>query len=231
VRKQSWRTRPKWQWACAGIALLVLVIAARQFALLTWIETFRAWTAQLGIAGIFIYGAALAILATAMVPCLPLTILAGYTFGMFGGLVAVLFGISLGAAFGFLFARYVARGAVARRIEHNPRFCAIDAAIAKDGWKIVGLLRMCPAPFGLTNYLYGLTAIGFWHYMLATLVGMLPGNALFVYLGAFGKRTIDGPPHPLEYVLGVIALGALVAVTLYLRRIAQRTAGAEFESR
>jgi len=229
--RHRWRSRPGWHWAALALALLVIVIALRQLPLLSWTEAFRAWTAQLGFAGIFIYGAALALLATAMVPCLPLTILAGYTFGVWGGLAAVLFGISLGAAFGFLFARYVARGTVARRIEGNPRFRAIDAAIAKDGWKIVGLLRMCPAPFGLTNYLYGLTAIGFWHYMLATLLGMLPGNALFVYLGAFGKRTIDGPPHPLEYVLGILALGALLAVTFYLRRIAQRAVGEVFESR
>jgi uncharacterized membrane protein YdjX (TVP38/TMEM64 family) len=141
---------------------------------------------------------------------------------MGGGLVAVYTGIAISAAFGFLFARYVARGAVAQQVENNPRFKAIDGAIAKEGWKIVGLLRMCPVPLGLTNYLYGLTAIPFWRYMAASLVGLLPPNLLLVYLGAFGKRTIEGPRDPLEYALGGLALVALICVVVVLRRIAVR---------
>jgi uncharacterized membrane protein YdjX (TVP38/TMEM64 family) len=58
-------------------------------------------------------------------------------------------------------------------MERYPRFHAMDHAIAQEGWKIVSLLRMCPVPFGITNYLYGLTAIPFWHYMAATMIGML----------------------------------------------------------
>ena len=58
--------------------------------------------------------------------------------------------------------------------------------------------------------------------MAATMVGMLPGNIMFVYLGAFGKRTAEGPRDPLEYLLGGLALVALVGVTIILRRIALR---------
>lgn len=126
-------------------------------------------------------------------PSIPFTIVAGFAFGMGKGVLSIMFGIMIGAALGFLFARYGARGAIAQKIAANPRFNTIDRAIAKDGWKIVGLLRMCPVPFGITNYLYGLTAIEFWRYMGATLVGMLPGCVAFVYVGAFGKDTLDGP--------------------------------------
>lgn len=213
---------PIWKWVAVGAGVLALFIAARFFPLLEWIESFRVWAAQFGVLGIFIYGAGFALVTIFLLPCLPLTLLAGFTFGLVGGLTAVMFGIMLSAAWGFLFARYAARETVARQMEHYPRFHAMDRAIAKEGWKIVSLLRMCPVPFGITNYLYGLTAIPFWPYMAATFGGMLPGNIMYVYLGVIGKRTAEGPRDPLEFVVGGLALAALVAVTLMLRRMAKR---------
>lgn len=220
--KRPPRSTQIWKWIGLGVAVLALFLAARFLPLLEWMETFRLWSKGFGVAGIFIYGGVFALVSIFLLPCLPLTLLAGFTFGLAGGLIAVMFGITLASAFGFLFARYAARGAVARQMEHYPRFHAMDRAIAKDGWKIVGLLRMCPVPFGVTNYLYGLTAITFWPYMGATLAGMLPGNIMYVYLGALGKRTTEGPRDPVEYVIGGLAVAALVMVTIILRRIAQR---------
>lgn len=220
------RSRQMWQLAALGLFMVAALLVARQFPVLQWIETFRLWAAQFGLLGIFMYGTVFGLATILMLPCLPLTILAGFTFGMGGGMVAVYTGIAISAAFGFLFARYVARGAVAEQIERHPRFKAIDRAIAREGWKIVGLLRMCPVPLGLTNYLYGLTAIPFWRYMAASLAGLLPPNLLLVYLGAFGKRTLDGPRDPLEYALGGLALVALIGVVVVLRRIAVRATSA-----
>ena len=220
------RSRQMWQLAALGVVMVIALLVARQFPVLQWVESFRLWAVQFGILGIFMYGAVIGVMTMLMLPCLPLTILAGFTFGMGGGLVAVYTGIAISAAGGFLFGRYVARGAVAEQIERHPRFKAIDSAIAKEGWKIVGLLRMCPVPLGITNYLYGLTAIPFWRYMAASLVGLLPPNLLLVYLGAFGKRTIEGPRDPLEYALGGLALVALVGVVIVLRRIAVRATSA-----
>ncbi|MBA3273541.1 MAG: TVP38/TMEM64 family protein [Chthoniobacterales bacterium] len=211
--------------ALAGLFLIGLIVAAKYFPILDWIKAFGVWSQQFGFAGAVIYGIVFGVSAIFMVPCLPLTLLAGFTFGLARGLFAVVLGIAIGAAGGFLIARYLARDTVAQKVGQNARFAAIDGAIAKDGWKIVGLLRMLPVPFGVTNYLYGLTAIEFWRYMAASLVGMLPANILFVYLGAFGKRSIDGPRHPLEYVMGGLMVAALVAVIVVLRKIAQRAAG------
>ena len=201
------------------MAMLAAIVV---FPVLDWVKAFGEWSAQLGFAGAVVYGVVFGIAAILMVPCMPLTIFAGFAFGMFSGLLAVLIGIAIGSAFGFLFARYVARDVVSQKLAQNARFRAMDAAIAKEGWKIVGLLRLCPVPFGITNYLYGLTAIRFWPYMAATMIGLLPPNIAFVYLGAFGKRTLDGPRHPLEFVLGGLALVALLGVMIILRRIAQR---------
>jgi uncharacterized membrane protein YdjX (TVP38/TMEM64 family) len=224
------RSPATWKLLVVAAVLIALLIAAREFPIIEWVKSFATWAREFGLGGALIYGVVFGVVSILMAPCLPLTIIAGFTFGWAHGVIAVMLGIAIGAAFGFLFARYAARGAIADKIARNPRFNAIDQAIAKDGWKIVGLLRMCPVPFGITNYLYGLTAIDFWRYMAATIVGMLPATICFVYLGAFGKETLDGPRHPVQYVLGGLTLAAMIAVVFILGRIARRSAGVDFKA-
>ncbi|MBA2431250.1 MAG: TVP38/TMEM64 family protein [Chthoniobacterales bacterium] len=222
---------PVTRWGAVALFLIAAVVAARVLPLMDWINAFREWSAQLGPAGPLIYGVVFGAAAILMLPCLPLTIVAGFTFGWAGGTLAVMLGIAIGSAFGFLAVRLSARGAVAKRLERHPRFKAIDHAIAQEGWKIVGLLRMCPVPFGITNYLYGLTAIDFPRYMVATMGGMLPGTVMFVYLGAFGQKTLEGPRHPLEWVMGGLTLLAMFGVVILLRNIAKRATAAHFQEK
>jgi uncharacterized membrane protein YdjX (TVP38/TMEM64 family) len=41
------------------------------------------------------------------------------------------------------------------------------------------------------NYFYGLTAVKFWPYVLASWIGMMPGAFLYVYIGAAGKAAVS----------------------------------------
>src|SRR6185503_6399832 len=132
-------------------------------------------------------------------------------------------GATLGACAAFLVARYLARGAVERRLVDYPRFAAIDRAVAREGRKIVFLLRLSPIfPFSLLNYALGLTRVRFADYAVASL-GMLPGTLLYVYYGkvlgdvaqvAAGAELGNQAPRDAAYwtVLG-LGLLATVAVT------------------
>jgi uncharacterized membrane protein YdjX (TVP38/TMEM64 family) len=229
LMKEALRSAATWKWVLVGFVLISVVLAARLFPLLDWTKAFAQWAGQLGLVGALLYGVVFGLISMLMLPSLPFTIIAGFAFGMANGTISIMVGITIGAALGFLFARYAARGVVAQKISAHPRFSVIDRAIASDGWKIVGLLRLCPVPFGISNYLYGLTGIEFWRYMGATWAGMLPGVVAFVYLGAFGKQTLDGGRNPVQYVLGGLTVVALIAVTWMLGRIARRAAGQDFE--
>lgn len=69
--------------------------------------------------------------------------------------------------------------------EQNPKFKAIDRAIADEGLKMVVLLRLSPLlPLSLSNYLYGLTSLELRPYVLGSWLGMLPGTFLYVQTGA-----------------------------------------------
>ena len=93
------------------------------------------------------------------------------------------FGASLGSIGAFLVSRYLARGAVERRIAGEPRFAAIDRAVQREGLKITFLLRLTPVvPFVLLNYALGLTRVRLVDYAVAC-IGMLPATLLYVYYG------------------------------------------------
>jgi uncharacterized membrane protein YdjX (TVP38/TMEM64 family) len=60
----------------------------------------------------------------------------------------------------------------------NRRFAAVDAAIGRDSFRVVTLLRLSPLlPLAASNYLYGLTSVPLVPYVLGSWLGMLPGES------------------------------------------------------
>ena len=156
-----------------------------------------------------------------------LTLGAGAVWGVVGGVPVVSVASTLGATAAFLVGRYFARDSVARRIEGNERFRAIDEAVAREGWKIVGLTRLSPVfPFNLLNYAFGLTRVSLRDYFFASWIGMLPGTVMYVYLGSLaGSLAALGAGQstrtPAQWALYGVGLAATVAVTVYVTRIAR----------
>ena len=168
------------------------------------------------------------VLATVLfVPGLILTMGAGLIFGVIKGSIVVSISATLGATAAFLVGRYVARDWVAKKIEGNARFKAIDDAVAREGWKIVGLTRLSPAfPFVLLNYAYGLTRVSLRDYFFASWIGMMPGTVMYVYIGSLAGdlATLGAGPRtttPAEWALRIVGLLATVAVTVYVTRVAR----------
>ncbi len=158
-----------------------------------------------------------------------LTLGAGAVYGVFQGTILVSFSSILGATGAFLVGRYFARGFVERKIQNNPKFKAVDEAVAREGWKIVGLTRLSPIfPFNLLNYAYGVTKVRLKDYFFASWIGMLPGTVLYVYIGslagdlaslAAGKPQTDAK---LQWTVRIIGFIATLAVTLLITKIARK---------
>ncbi|MBI5771202.1 MAG: TVP38/TMEM64 family protein [Verrucomicrobia bacterium] len=153
-----------------------------------------------------------------------LTLGAGAVFGVALGSVYVSLASTLGATAAFLVGRYLARAWVAKKIEGNVTFAAIDRAVAAEGWKIVGLTRLSPVfPFALLNYAFGVTRVSLRDYVLASWIGMMPGTVMYVYLGSLARvGTAGGTKSPAELALYGVGLLATLAVTVFVTRIARR---------
>lgn len=212
------------RWIAFGVLAVGLFVAWRLLPVKDWLRDFQDWISGLGPIGGVLYGLAYIAAALLFVPGAILTLGAGFIFGLGWGLVIVSLASTATAALAFLIARYAARERVEKLARRNEKFAAVDKAIGKNGWKVVGLLRLSPLiPFSLSNYLYGLTSVRFLPYLAASWAGMLPGTFLYVYLGVAGKSVGEsGQRSPWEWALLGAGLLATVAVTVLLTRVAKK---------
>ena len=156
----------------------------------------------------------------------------GLFFGLWWGFFLNVVGNTGGAAVAFFLSRKLGRGWVAKKFLRQPKWAALDEAIARDGWKIIFLSQVHPLfPTSLLNYLYGVTRIRFRTCLLWVALGQAPGLFLYAYLGTLaqhGLRIWRGQSHPQtwEYFLWIGGLVLTFAVTTALARLALRVLAA-----
>ena len=206
--------------------LLAFIAAAQWLPIGKAIDAAQEWVRSLGAWGPLAFGAVFVLGGVTLVPGALLTIPAGSLFGIALGTLVVSIASTVSALLSFVIARSLARDRIQALAESSPRFRALDQAIQRGGWKMVGLLRLSPIfPFSVGNYLYGLTGVGLGPYLVASWVGMLPGTVMYVYLGHAGASALDGRERsPLEWGILVVGLIASVAFFVYLSVLARRAA-------
>lgn len=210
----------------ALLVVVALVVGGRQLS--GQLPRLTAAVESLGVWGPIVFIAAYAVACVAFVPASLLTLGAGALFGVVKGTIIVFIGATLGATLAFLIARYVARDWVSERVQRDPRFSAIDRAIAAQGRRVVFLLRLSPViPFNVLNYALGLTQVRAADYVVASL-GMIPGTLLYVYSGSVAGTVIGaaGASAPVRgpgfYAVLGLGLAATAAVTILVTRVARR---------
>lgn len=199
----------------ACFALSLAGTAAAPAAIMQWLDRLRGY----GVAGALVFIALQA--AVASVGVLPASLLglaAGAIYGIGAGFGLAAAGVLLGAAVSFGLTRSALRPLVERRLAGSRRLGRLDAALGRDGWRLVLLLRVSPImPFSLTSYALGLSAVRPAAYFAGTLAA-LPALLLYVAMGTLGDAGLaalkrgDAPAH-----LALLAFGILVTGMLPLR--------------
>lgn len=182
---------------------------------------------DMGEAGIGLFVLAqVAIALSGVLPAALLGVAAGALYGLAWGFALAAASTLAGALAAFLLARSMLREAVERRLRNHPRLAQLDALVAQDGWRIVGLLRVSPVmPFSVTSYALGLTSIPVRDYMAGTLAS-LPALLGYVLLGSLAEAELEawtrggtGVFHAALLAAGMLATAAL---TLRLGWLAKR---------
>lgn len=210
--KGSWRLLAVLLAVLAGVGLLAWLWTLVPITL--WIEQLRFWILSLGSVGVVAFAASYVVITAMLGPALGLTLMAGLAYG-FWGFPLVVVSATLAAAVAFLLGRYVAHERVNRWIENKPKLLALNRAVSDEGWRVVGLMRLSPIiPYGVQNYLFSVTHVGFVPFIVATLIGIMPGTALFVYIGSLGQAI--GHASTLQWVLGLAGLAATAFVAWFV---------------
>lgn len=219
----------------AGLGLLLVALVAvgtivmRLWPDLVWrfIDQASTFERALGAAGWLL--AALIQVLIALCGILPASVgalAAGLVYGIAGGFVLSAIGTLVGAALAFGMTRTLFRPLIARTLARRPRFARLDGAVARDGWRLVCLLRISPVmPFAVTSYALGLTALDFRSYAIGTLAS-LPALLGYVVLGHLSGSGLTAlAAHQIGWLHGTLlaaAIGATALLTLKLGQIVQR---------
>lgn len=203
-----------------GALLVVTPLRAWALELVLWVKA-QGPAAAVAFAAIYVVAAVL------LLPASVFTLGAGFVYGVGGGTLVVFPAAVLASLLAFAVARRYARDTVQRRVTRHGRFGAIDRAIGRNGFKITLLLRLSPlVPYGLLNYALGITAVRARDYGVATMLGMLPGTVMYVYLGSLvtsATQLAHAPSRGWLYWLGaVFTVFGTVGVTWIGRRELRR---------
>ena len=113
---------------------------------------------------------------------LVLSLTMGFIFGRWVGTAIVVVAATIGATILFLAARYIFADALRKRLGTIGE--KINAGFTENAFSYMLFLRLVPAfPFFLVNLAPAFTSIPLRTFVLATLIGIIPGTFVFVNLG------------------------------------------------
>lgn len=218
-----------------GAVLAAFVTAVLFLPVAAWTVQLAGMASDTGALGVAVFFVAYVLSTVALLPGSLLTLAAGFAYGPVWGLAITSPASVAGATAAFIMGRTLLRGWAERKVGGSPRVRAIDAAIEREGFKLVLLLRLSPVfPFNVLNYALSLTRVGLGTYVLASAIGMLPGTALYVYLGSLAPAAAElssatGGGGAWRMALYAAGLAATVAVVVIGTRAARRALDAELE--
>lgn len=171
---------------------------------------------------LYIFSYALAVVL--LLPTTVLSLVGGALFGMPGFLFTWL-GAMLGSSGAYSLGRYTGRSMVRRFLGKRAMLQRLrDDASVRDLMR----LRLLPvAPFGVLDYLAGMSGIKLRTLLLASGTAILPTKAAYVFAGRQLAGALEGGPSATGALVlaGSVSAGlALVAVTPTLARIMRRRA-------
>ena len=209
----------------AGAALGAFVAAAALFALLRghdpqdFVTRFQATVLALGAAGFLAAIAAQTLVVmTGVLPASLLCAAIGATYGVVFGFAIAASSVLIGALAAFWVSRFVLRDLAARIVAKRPKLKSLDERVARDGWRVVCLLRVSPVtPFSATSYALGATSISARDYFLGTLAA-LPALLGYVTLGALAQDGLAAWSAGAGALrMALIGVGVLGTAALLLR--------------
>ncbi len=166
-----------------------------------------------------------ALAVTIAIPASAFTLLAGSIFGFWWGLVLTVIASNLGCHLSYWVAKILGKDAIMKLVKKGSFIDSATEKATKNGFIFMMYARLIPLfPFVAVNYLSGILGIKYIHYTIATLLGMLPGTCVYVYLGYSATNIKDNP-------LGlVVSISVLILFTVVVTIVGKRKSSKENHS-
>lgn len=135
-------------------------------------------------------------------------ILYGWLFGFWQAVTIVTVGLTIAAMAIFYLSRYLIQESIESR--YTDFLALMNRHLEKEGAFYLVTLRLLHAPFSIVNPVSGASRVPTWTFFWTTVVGLLPANAIWVYVGirlpTLRELASSGP----ESFIDLPLIGALV---------------------
>ena len=192
-------------------------------------EALKAWVADYGLLAAVIAGLAYAVMTAFSIPGGALaTLVVGFLFGLYAGSVIVVLGATLGATGVFLAARTALGDGLGAKAGKSIR--RMEEGFREDAFSYLLFLRLVPVfPFWLVNLVPAFLGVPLRTYILATVIGIIPGTVVYVSVGNGLGAVFDAGKTPdlgiifqWEILLPIVGLSLLALVPVIHKRIKRR---------
>jgi len=190
----------------AIIAIVVVVPLPTAVQMRDWASAMGAWF-PIAFLGAHVLATVLPFPRTAF------TLTAGLLFGPVLGIAIAVTASTLSALIALFGVRALGWQLMAAR--SRPGITELDARLRARGWPAVLSMRLIPAvPFSVVNYAAGASSVQVMPYLLATMVGLLPGTSAVVILG----DALTGNISPLLALVSLCTASIGIAGLIYETR-------------
>lgn len=223
------------------VPIAVLVIGLILFFSLGWYKYFsfsalqknhevlEAWTKNNEVFSAFIFIIIYIVAVSFSFPgATLLTLTAGFLFGILLGTIYVVIGATLGACIIFLAARYAFADALNKRA--GKWLKKLEVGFQQNAFSYLLFLRFLPLfPFWLINIIPGLLNVPLKTFFWATLLGIIPGSAVYVSVGnglssvfAKGETPNFGIIFEPQIIIPILLLAILSIIPIVYKKIKAR---------
>lgn len=200
--------------------LVPMFTAMTEFA-----DAFAELTHSYGFLGIAFFVAIFIGVVLLFIPITPFSLAAGAIYGWWGIPIAYA-GAVLGAMVAFWIARGYGHKHVRRLCEKRPIARAIMQVMVSGGFRLVLLVRLSGMlPFAVQNYSFGITGVNWRAYLAASMIGLIPGAVIKVWIGKVGMDVLHGGntlADRLQTYSLIIAVVLTLVMVVYIGMLAAR---------
>lgn len=194
--------------------ILIIIIGSTIYKLLNMninSKDIQAYVSSFGKLAPLVYIIMFALVPLTLFPDSVLAIGGGLIFGLFKGYIYTLIGALIGASLSFYISRKLGRNFVKKLTKE--KLDGIESMINSKGFFVVLMLRLIPLfPFDIISYGAGLTSIKYKDFLLATIIGTIPGILVFTNIGAQSVNIGSN-----GFYISIMALILLVIASIFLK--------------
>jgi uncharacterized membrane protein YdjX (TVP38/TMEM64 family) len=209
-----------WDWIGAAafpLALAGLFAVAQQLGLREWAADRNRLEVRLEDWGIWapvFFVACYSFLPLMFIPRAVLALVGGWLFG-WPSIAYTWAGALIGETFAYGLARGLGRSLVETAAMRSARAVQVTAWLKAEGFWAVLILRLFPfVPTDVINFGSGFAGVRYRDYIMGTMLGILPGCAVFSYYG----QLFEGRPMEMVYAVPLFLVPMLIAAIVVRRR-------------